>query len=211
MAPTHRRGTRRLRIGPASILVTIVALGIGGGTAHGDSTASGAGPASSLAAALSEAEEAGAADAQIAALRDAVSEGAVTIDLVREAARRAVTCMTERGIEAQVTGSTLSHGLVLPGYTADPRGDAAAGAQVERCDSREHFWVGKAYQLQPSSVEAMERHVESRAPAIRACLEEHGVPTEGVRSGSALADLASRAMHDSIGVGCLAEAGVNAW
>lgn len=201
---------RPRHIAYAVLVGAVLTPGVGGCAVRSDERSES--PRSySLAAALAEAEDAGAGDGQIEALRRAVGAGHVTVEEVREAARRAVTCMAFDGIEARVEERTLSHGLVLPGYVANPQGDDDAEAQVEACDRREYFWLGKAYQLQPSSVEAIERHAEERAPAVRACLEEHGVSTEDVRSASELADLASRAAHESIGVSCLAEAGVDVW
>ncbi|WP_217615148.1 hypothetical protein [Cellulomonas sp. GbtcB1] len=211
MALTTEGQLRRSLKGVASLVVAALALGVGGCATRGDEGSGELPRAYTLAAALAEAEDAAAGEHQVVALSRAVDAGVVTVEDVREAARRAVTCMVESGIDARVEESTLSHGLVLPGYLASSDGDDHAEARIELCDRNEYFWLSKAYQLQPSSVEAIEQHAEQRAPAIRACLEEHGVPSEDARSASELADLASRAAHELIGVSCLAEAGVDVW
>lgn len=165
-----------------------------------------------IAEALADAQDARASDAQVATLEQAVAAGGVAIEEVREAARRAIACMVDVGLDARYEEKTLSHGVVVPGYVVHHEAEAEVDAQIDACDERELHWVSKAYQLQPSSVEAVEQLVEQRAPIIRSCLEDNGVQTSPDDSGQDLATRASQAMQDSAGaVNCLADAGVDVW
>lgn len=162
--------------------------------------------------ALADARDGGASDAQLAALRRAEVDGEVLIEVVREAARRSVACMRDAGLEARYDERTLAHGVVVPGYLVDEAVGADVDLQIEQCDAREFHWVSKAYQLQPSSVEAADQLVELRAPALRECLAANGVSTRAGDSGHELAARASRLTHDSGGaVSCLSEAGIEVW
>lgn len=167
-----------------------------------------------VAEALDEARAAGAGAAQLADLSAAAESGTLSVESAREAARRAVTCMQQAGIEAEYLEDTLSHGLVLPGYTAhyDTEVDVQSDLQVEACDEQEFRWVNQVYQLQPSSLEAIDAHVEQRAPAILACLVANGIEASAEETGAELAQKASQAAYDSLGeVSCLADAGIDVW
>jgi hypothetical protein len=182
-------------------------------TGCADVSASDAPPASTVfVAALEDAREGAASEAQLASLQQAVVDGALEIEQVREAARLTISCMEAAGLDARYDETTMSHGVVVPGYLVEHGPGQDVDAEVESCDEREFHWVSKAYQLQPSSVEAAERFVEQRAPVIRACLEESGIVTRTRDTGHDLAAKASHVMSESGGaVNCLAEAGVDVW
>lgn len=198
-----------------SALVSVALLVALAGCATADEPSSRADEADAvLGEALDEAQAAGAGAAQLADLRAAVDSGTISVESAREAARRAVACMQAAGIDADYQEDTLSHGLVLPGYTAhyDTEVDVHADIQVEACDEQEFRWVNQVYQLQPSSVEAVDAYVEQQAPALLACLEANGIEASADETGAELAQKAVQASYDSLGeVSCLAEAGIDVW
>lgn len=161
---------------------------------------------------LADARHADASTEQLATLEEAVTTSSISLEAAREAARRAVSCMQEAGLDARFVEQTLAHGVVLPGYEVVPPPGEDVDAEVTACDEHEFFFVSRAYQLQPTSVEATERFVEQVAPAIRACLERNGYDTDDDARGSDLAQRASEVLHETEGgVDCLGEAGVQAW
>ena len=166
-----------------------------------------------FAEALAEAEAStSASDAQISALRQGAETGRISLEAVREAARRAVTCLEERGLDAEYEERSLGYGLVVPGYVVTHAPGADVDRDVATCDEHEFGWVNELYQVQPSSVEAAEQFLEQQAPVIRTCLDRHDVQTEQGSSGADLARAASEALEASGGrIDCLAEAGVDAW
>ena len=162
--------------------------------------------------ALANAQEAGASDEQLAELREAGRVSEIPTETAREAARRAVSCMKDAGVDARYVERTLAHGVVLPGFEVVPPPGADVDAEAESCDEREFLFVSQVYQLQPTSVEAANQFVEQVAPVIRECLEKNGYETERGATGQELAAQASEALGDSDGgVDCLGEAGVEAW
>lgn len=153
-----------------------------------------------------------ASDAQISALREGAETGRISLEVVREAARRAVACLAELGLDAEYDERSLAYGLVVPGYVVRHAPGADVDRDVATCDEREFGWVNELYQVQPSSVEASERYLEQQAPVIRACLDRNDVRTGRDPSGPDLARAASEALQASDGrIDCLAEAGVDAW
>lgn len=195
---------------PPSCVIALCAAGcsVGQGVTAPDTESSTA----VFAEVLDEARAAHASDAQLAELDASVATGAVPVEAAREAARRAVTCMQQAGLDAHYEEAKLAHGVLLPRFTVTPVEGQDVETRIETCDQREFLFLNKAYQLQPSSLEAMERYVEQQAPVLRECLEDNGVRTDPDASGHALANRASQAMGDTAGeVNCLAEAGIEAW
>lgn len=115
--------------------------------------------------ALADARAGGAGDDQLAALRQAQSAGAVSTEAVRAAAHRAVGCMRAAGLDARYHEGAFAHGVVVPGYLVHHEPDADEDTRAEACDAREFHWVSRAYQVQPSSIDASGRLVELHVPA----------------------------------------------
>lgn len=150
---------------------------------------------------LEAARQGGAGDAQIAVLEEAVETQEVTLDSARQAARNAVQCMSDNGLDASYVEETTSSGVVIPGYQASGPED-----QIAACDTEHAYWVSQLYQIQPSSVQTLEDYADQQEPVLRACLEEAGVATDPEATGS---ELASRAAVDA--PDCLADAGIDGW
>lgn len=161
-----------------------------------------------LAAALAEAREGGAAQEQVAALEAAVQTGGVSVETAREAVRRAIGCMTDVGLDASYTEKARGNGLVLPGYLVVASESDADGNDpaIDQCVTRESYWIDKAYQLQPSSIERNEDFANQQESVLRMCLEQHGSKTDAASDGVDLANQSVRERPE-----CLHEAGIDAW
>jgi len=132
-----------------------------------------------VAAAIQEAEAGGAGDAQLAILRKAQSEGELSLEDARVAARAAVECMTDAGILVGYSEHTRRSGLVVPEYSAEwIMGDDEHNAVIDACDQREDLWVNMVYQTQPTSLAMNEEYNDQQAPLVRSCLERNGYATD---------------------------------
>lgn len=173
-------------------------------------------PGGPFAEALAEAREGGAGPEQLADLEAAAQAQGVSIEMARDAARRAVGCMTEAGLSAAYVESTTNSGLVIPGYRVEvaemSTGQSDEDAQIAACDVREAYWINQLHQTQPTSVEMNEEYANQQEPVLRACLERNGIATEAEAVGADLANQALEVFRDSDGdINCLAEAGITSW
>ena len=173
-------------------------------------------PGGPFAEALAEAREGGAGPEQLADLEAAAQAQGVSIEMAREAARRAVACMTDAGLSAAYVESTTNSGLVIPGYRVEVSTLTAAesngDAQISACDVREAYWINQLLQTQPTSVQMDEEYANQQAPVLRACLERNGVTTEPDATGADLANTSLDVIRESDGdINCLAEAGITSW
>jgi len=164
--------------------------------------------ADQIAAAIQEAEAGGAGDTQLAILRKAQSEGELSLEDARAAARAAVECINDAGSFAFYSEHTGRSGLVIPEYSwsVDTSEQEAIG---NACDQREAFWVNMVYQAQPSSVELTEGYREQQTPILRSCLERNGYTVDPDASTN---DLIAQALlvdsETSSAVDCITEAGI---
>lgn len=179
------------------LCAALVALLPGCTTASDDSTAE----PSVFSDVLQDAREGGAGAAQIAALEEAESAQELTLDTARRAARDAVQCMSDNGLDAAYVEETSYSGTVIPGFRV-----AGAEDQAQACDVEHSYWVNQLYQVQPSSVQANEEFADQQEPALRACLEDLGISTDPEATGSDLAHKAASEAPD-----CLGEAGISEW
>lgn len=152
---------------------------------------------------LAEARAGGANEAQINILEQAEVDGQLSLEDARRAARSAVDCMTEAGLEATYQEEASYSGTPLPGYLVVTGDDTSS---IESCDVSHSLWVGKLHQLQPSSIQANEAYADQQESSLRACLEAEGLEVDENASGSQLANLASSIAQD-----CLFEVGIDAW
>ena len=190
------------------LLVSLIAGCANDGESHAKPTVV-AGSNAGFEHALAEATAARASEAQLTALREAVDSGEVSIEVAREAARRAVSCMQDAGLDASYTERTRASGLVVPNYAVAGEG---GDTQSEACDKKESFWVNQIYQTQPSAVAANQKFIEQKAPVLRACLEKHSYTTDPDASGIDLANQAAQILTDTKGsVDCIGTAGIDGW
>ncbi len=132
-----------------------------------------------IVAVIEEAEAGGAGDAQLAILRQARTDGDLSIESARAAARAGVECVNDAGSSAFYQESTRASGLVVPGYSSSANTPAEMEL-ADACSTREDFWVNMFYQTQPSSLAANDVYLNQQAPLVRSCLEREGysVPPE---------------------------------
>lgn len=161
--------------------------------------------------ALVAAREGGAGAEQLAQLEVARGAQDVSLEQMREAARRMVDCMVDSGLEATYDEEQLPWGLTLPGYVLIQQEGQVDGAE-DSCEAREFHWVNMLYQVQPSTQALRVKAVAEREEIIRQCLKDNGheAPAEAtpVELGNHSAEV-SRQTHGA--VQCLAEAGVTSW
>lgn len=173
-------------------------------------------PGGPFAEALAEAREGGAGPDQLADLEAAAQAQGVSIEMAREAARRAVACMTDAGLSAAYVESTTNSGLVIPSYrvevSATSTVESDGDAQISACDVREAFWINQLQQTQPTSVQMNEEYANQQEPVLRACLARNGIATEPDATGADLAQESLEVIRESDGdINCLAEAGITSW
>jgi hypothetical protein len=121
-------------------------------------------------------------------------------------------CFESVGGTVYVRDTFIVPGVVLPGYLVgfdESIGVDQIDLLVETCDTQEFHWVSFVYQSQPVSREAKGQHVMSQEPVLRACLEDHGIPTDPDANGWGLAMQAAALDDVSITLECLAEADIS--
>lgn len=178
-----------------------------------------------VADAREDAVEAGASDAQLEDLDRALAAGGISYEDARAAVERAVACMNDAGLKAELVVSEVVPGLLMPGYNVSPStgpvedlDDIEALMSVaDPCDQRENLYTSVIYQMQPSTQNARYEYFEKQRPVIVACLNENGVATEEEQTADELARAASDLVFRSLESGsenpvnCLAQAGIDGW
>jgi hypothetical protein len=167
--------------------------------------------ADDLAVAIEDAEANGAGETQLSVLRHAQEVGGVTLEDARAAARAAVECMQDAGVDATYQEETEESGLVVPGYVAGwTNGQAVPLAVIDACDQRDSFWVSMIYQTQPSSLESNDAYLERQLPVLIACLNDHGYTTDPSASPADLVRHALDVANQTGGtIDCVSEAGID--
>lgn len=169
-----------------------------------------------IAAAIEDAQSNGASEQQIEALRAAQEQGYVSFDIARDAALASIDCMARSGVDATYSERDDGSGVKIPTFVASLAGgnQDAISAIVDSCSRTEEAWVSKMYQLQPSTQNARDENLTRALPAIRQCLESHGVAIEDDASRDEVVQAAAElARETGTGAGttpvdCLVEAGV---
>lgn len=188
------------------VLVTLVACN--GGTAE-PSSASGA-FSERVEKAITEAKASDASDAQIALLERARASGVLSVEDLRTAAHATVHCLQEQGIEASYFEDASQAGVVRPNYRARVEERASSEELIQACDEREFSWANYLYYFQDSSVEQNEQYVQTRLPALHACLADsnHPMPADATVA-ELLAEAAIVVQETTGGTNCFLEAGLD--
>jgi hypothetical protein len=160
---------------------------------------------------ITEAHEAGASDRQIAILQGSLDTQKVSTESIRESARAAVECLADEGIEARLTETTSSAGVLMLGFEANiGNDDPAIEAKVDDCDFRELRWVSTIYTSQPSALEATDKYIESQLPALSQCIKDNGGTVPGSASRSEIMNEAQSLLTRSDGdIDCFGETGMD--
>jgi hypothetical protein len=165
--------------------------------------------ADQIAIAIAEAEAGGAGDAQLAILRQAQTEGEISIEDARAAARAMVECVNNAGSQASYDERTNESGLVVPGYSALANTDEQQ-VIADACDAQEAFWINMIYQTQPASVAVNDAYLDQQAPLVRTCLEREGYATDPDATTIELLRQAADARDETdLAVDCLTEAKID--
>lgn len=160
----------------------------------------------------------GASEDQLKDIDDAIASASVSFEVARTAVERAVECMVESGIAAEVTVQTTNGGYDIPVYVAtSPTESDAERDQVviDTCDHREQYYTSMAYQLQPAADESRNALIDERLPALIACLEHHGRDLDPNASRDELVRAALDYLTEQLEAGanppvnCLQEAGID--
>ncbi len=162
-----------------------------------------------IAEAIDEARDGGASADQIAILEWAQKEGEVTVEMMRDAVANVGVCFEDEGGTVQAQDTFKVPGVVWPNYVVgfdESIGESQIDLLVEACDTREYRWVSSVFQTQPVSREALGQYVLSQEPVFRACLEDHGIPTDPDANGWDLAMQAAALDDVNIALECLAAA-----
>lgn len=163
---------------------------------------------------LVAAQEAGASEEQLAVLERARESGEVSFEEYSAAVGRALRCLREAGVAVQDHGVDSHQGLEKRSYSvpieaADRR--TPLGYSVHRCVAEHSFWVERAYQLQPSSVEEKEAHFAEYRDAILDCLANNDIDVPDEWAEASRADLNEAFRGDrqkqKVYGGCLHESG----
>lgn len=128
--------------------------------------------------AVENARAAGADPSQIEILQD----GVVTFEEYEAAMLRSLECMRGHGFDVRVNGTKPSDGVEVLDFEVRPTSpelefsNEDAVAKVEECRDVWSAEVDAFWQVwSPDAVAFAERRDAAVAPAMRACLEEHGV------------------------------------
>ena len=157
---------------------------------------------------LKEAQKYGADPSQITILE----KGEVSYPDYEAAVNRSLQCMRDAGISVIDPVPNNNEGITLlnygwsstlPGMTEDQ-----GYALGDDCLKRFSYWVEQLYQLQPSSLEAMERHFDQYRDAVVQCIRTNGgtVRDDATRDEAALAAID---VENQTGVDCFRELGLS--
>lgn len=206
----HRPAGRGAAVLAATLAATAAMVGCG--ATAGSSDAQQVESTDVFSSVLTEAREQGAGPDQIADLEVAQRDRSISTEVTRQAAQRAVQCMTDLGVDATYVNRENFAGLNIAGYQVGvAASDDGAWHIVEQCDVQEFYWVSQAYQLQPSAWEAKEAYANSHAQELRRCLEGTGASTDPDASGVDLVHEALQLLDTNPSADCLAAAGITSW
>jgi len=130
---------------------------------------------------IEQARSGGASDEQMALLEQISSDGKVSIETARVAARSYVACMTKSGYYAEYVEEPNASGLVQPGYRvrlSDGDDENALTAAMDTCYALEDHWVDTLYQTQPTSAQQRDEYMNALMPQMRKCLTDAGYPVD---------------------------------
>ncbi len=165
-----------------------------------------------LGQAIDDARAGGAGEDQLAILERSRIAGEITLEDDRTAARATIACMIDSGVEAKYSEYTTNAGLLIPGYEAAVSDTFPPPEEkiIDACDAQEFSWVSQVYQLQPSSQDLTDAHVEKQLPALRECLIENGVAVDEKTPKQELLWDSVQLLTDTDGaVDCAWEAGID--
>jgi len=198
-----------------SILVTAaVALTVLGGcsVAHSGGREADEGPAAdrgapwfaSIQTDINDAKAADSSPEQIDALQNAWRTGELTFEAYSAAVDRALRCVREAGFRVFEDQVRVYQGLKMRLYSVQSRPDAQEPA-VEGCIKRHSYYIERAYQLQPASLEARERHFARYRDALLDCLADAGVAVDRQMTMDEILRSVGKGMDN--GVDCLQTTG----
>jgi hypothetical protein len=141
---------------------------------------------------------------QIEALQNAWRTGELTFEAYSAAVDRALRCVREAGFRVFEDQVSVYQGLKMRLYSVQSRPDAQEPA-VEACIKRHSYYIERAYQLQPASLEARERHFAQYRDALLDCLAGAGVAVDRQMTMDEILRSVSKGMDN--GVDCLQKTG----
>lgn len=157
---------------------------------------------------LEEAHNGGASETQISILENAKANGELTYEMALEANRNVVACLADVDIESHVVDETTNYGLTIPGYAAQ-LSDGSSEASVTTCDESEAYWIGQAYQLQPSSEALQSAYIAKQLPLVEACLTREGAEFDPNLNDQDLLVFSLEYMDEHGTADCILEAEIN--
>lgn len=153
------------------------------------------------------AAQAGAGPEQIAVLAD----GVVTYDEYEQSLERAFACMRDAGSTVNVSAPKQLNGVTVLPFTFSAADDAQRDA-ADACFLRHAEFVDTYWQVgSPDAVAFEERRSAALLPALRECLDEHGVDWA---EDETFEDLVSKSVtkpSDPVQFNCMAEIGYMKW
>jgi hypothetical protein len=153
---------------------------------------------------INDAKAAGSSPEQIEALEDAWRTGTLSFEAYNDAVDRALRCVREAGFRIFADEVTVYQGLRMRLYSVQSRPDAQEPA-VEGCIKRHSYFVERAYQLQPASLEAKEQHFAQYRDALIDCLADAGVAVDQQMTMDEILRSVGKGMDN--GVDCLRDTG----
>lgn len=161
------------------------------------------------------AEAAGATAEQIQILEEALRTGEISFEAYDEAINRALRCLREAGVAASDGGVADVAGVKLRSYSVPVDAEEADGREpvpgysAHRCVAEHSFWVERAYQLQPASIEAQEAYYEQFREPFLECLREQGIELDPDEAIALIVRESDEAyLEDRIDVSCRNEVGM---
>lgn len=160
---------------------------------------------------IEEASNEGASKTQIDVLEQAKGDGELSYEAALEANRNVVSCLSEAGVEAHITEEATNYGLTIPGYAASLDGPGDPESLIESCETAEVYWVGRAYQLQPSAQELNAIHIAKQRPIVEECLAREGAEVDPGLGDYELLSFAVDYMIEHDSADCTLEAEIYGW
>lgn len=165
-----------------------------------------------IAAYIAEAGAGGASTDQLALLSQARAEGAVTVEITRQARRAYSECAANIGVDVTFTETTRPDGWVSVMTRVQGDGKSDPMQAAADCERQEAQWVTQLYDTQPLAEQATADYLEQQAPALRSCLEAAGFEPEPDATGMDLAILSTQAADSSmrdLGSQCFLKIGIS--
>lgn len=154
---------------------------------------------------LDKAKAGGATAEQVAILEGALRTGRVSFEDYSAAVDQSLRCVREAGFQVFSDKVTVYQGLRMRMYVTQSHDGNQQEPAVEKCIQQHSYYVEKAYQLQPASMEARDQHFAQYRDALIACLTGAGVAVDQQMTNDEIQRAIGEGMDN--GVDCMAKTG----